>query len=118
MELDEKTTKQLQNRILKMFLEFKKICEDNCLKYYLIGGSCLGVVRHKGFIPWDDIDVGMPREDFTTFCQIAPKYLSQNLFLQTYESDQEYYLGFAKIRDSNTTYIESGVAQLNINHGI
>lgn len=119
MELDKETTKKLQEKILKIFIEFKKICEDNGLKYYLIGGSCLGAVRHKGFIPWDDdIDVGMPREDFTTFCRIAPQFLSQNLFLQTYESDPQYYFEFAKIRDSNTTYLDSGMKQLDINHGI
>ena len=56
--------KELQNKILEIFKEFKKICNENQLKYYAIGGTCIGAIRHKGFIPWDDdLDVAMPIED-------------------------------------------------------
>ena len=54
--------KELEKGILKDFIE---LCEENNLRYFGMGGTCLGAVRHGGYIPWDDdIDVGMPRKDY------------------------------------------------------
>lgn len=59
------TVKEIQLDLLQNFIQ---ICKDNDLRYFLLGGSCLGAVRHKGYIPWDDdIDVGMPRSDYKNF---------------------------------------------------
>lgn len=50
---------------LEILLYFKKFCDENGLLFYLCGGCCIGAIRNKGFIPWDDdIDVFMPREDY------------------------------------------------------
>ena len=104
---------------LEMLMEFVKICDRHNLQYFMLGGSCLGAVRHKGFIPWDDdIDVGMPREDYEKFIEIATKEVPEHMFVQTHESDPEYLLDFAKLRNSNTTFIESAVQKWKINHGI
>ena len=98
---------------------FIGICEKNSLKYYLVFGSCLGAVRHKGLIPWDDdIDVAMPREDYEKFMEIGQEYLPDYYFLQNYKSDPEYLACFAKIRDSRTTFIEQAVKNRIINHGV
>lgn len=63
------------HRILTILLEeFDKVCRDNDLHYYVICGSLIGVVRHKGMIPWDDdIDIAMPRADFKKLRKIARK---------------------------------------------
>lgn len=56
----------------KMMKEFDRVCQKYSLRYYVISGSLIGVVRHHGMIPWDDdMDVGMPREDFEKFKEIA-----------------------------------------------
>ena len=84
--MDNKNSNEIQSVLKKMFFVFVNICEKHQLKYYLIDGSLLGAVRHKGFIPWDDdIDVAMPRPDYEKFCQIADKELPSNIYFVSYE---------------------------------
>ena len=62
---DDETLKHLQKVQLMMLKDFIKICEENDITYFVIGGTLLGTIRHQGFIPWDDdIDVIMYRKDF------------------------------------------------------
>lgn len=105
-----------EKNILRAFI---CACEKCGLKYYLIYGSCLGAVRHKDIIPWDDdIDVAMPREDYEKFMATGQQYLPEYYFLQNYNTDPEYLGCFAKIRDSRTSFIESGVKTRKMNHGV
>ena len=56
---------EMQSKLLDMMKWFHGYCEENGLRYYALGGTALGAVRHGGFIPWDDdLDVGMPRADY------------------------------------------------------
>ncbi len=47
----------LQKWILEIYKEVKKVCNNNGIPYYAIGGTCLGALRHRGFIPWDDSNI-------------------------------------------------------------
>ena len=65
---------ELQKSILKIFKQISKICDDNEIPYFAIGGTCIGAVRHKGFIPWDDdVDVAMPRRDYDRLAALGPQ---------------------------------------------
>ena len=59
---------------LNLLIKFANFCEKENLQYYLAYGTLIGAVRHKGFIPWDnDIDVAMPRPDYTRFLERVQK---------------------------------------------
>jgi lipopolysaccharide cholinephosphotransferase len=64
--------REVQEVLLQMLVAFAGYCDRYGLRYYLVGGTLLGAVRHKGFIPWDDdIDVGMPRPDYERFLSLV-----------------------------------------------
>lgn len=111
--------KQIRNAEIEILDYVVEICEKNNIEYYLDFGTLLGAIRHEGFIPWDDdIDIAMPRKDYEKFLKICQDIKSPMFFLQTYRTDKEYYQNFAKMRNSNTTFIEKNMKHLNFNHGI
>ena len=79
----------------------------------------MGAAKYGGFIPWDDdVDIGMYRDDYEKFCEIAPAQLPSYYFLQTYRTDPAFPAIFAKVRDARTTFIEKSLSELNVNHGV
>lgn len=71
-KMEQASFKEVQSARLRLLCEFKKICEENGLSYFLDSGTLLGAVRHQGFIPWDDdIDVAMPYEDCKRLAEIS-----------------------------------------------
>lgn len=89
---------------LDLLAEFQRVCEKYHLKYYASGGTLLGAVRHKGFIPWDDdIDVEMFREDYNKLCEIGPKEFKKPYVFQNEYTESGSLRGFSKLRNSQTT---------------
>lgn len=102
--------KEIQKKILEIFIEIDKVCITNNLRYFAIGGTCLGAVRHQGFIPWDDdMDIAMPREDYERFKKIASKLLPSNLRIFDYTDGEHFYCKYMKVHDIHTTLIEKGM---------
>lgn len=111
--------RRLQLAELQILKELQRICEAHSLRYYLIGGSAIGAVRHGGFIPWDDdVDVGMPRPDYEKFSALCVNELGEQFFWQTYRTEPQYNGVFGKLRLNNTVYEELPTAHLPIHHGI
>lgn len=94
---------QIQERELKILIEFSKFCKQNKLRYYLAYGTLIGAVRHSGFIPWDDdIDVMMPRPDYEEFLRLTKAGFLNNYKVLSHEHNSNYIYLFAKIIDTNT----------------
>ena len=98
---------KLHSLHLTMALEVKRICEANNIPYFILAGTLLGAVRHKGFIPWDDdLDIGMLRVDYDKFVQIAPQQINSSFFLQNWDTEDRFPFPFSKLRVKDTLMIE------------
>ena len=110
--------KKLQLCQLDILMEIDRVCKENGLEYCLAYGTCIGAIRHKGFIPWDDdIDIFMSAEDFKKFNTLSASF-REPYFLQTRHTDPEYALLITRVRNSNTTLIEETENFRDINHGV
>ena len=108
----EQQDKQLKEVLLYMLDTIDKICRAHNIDYFLDSGTALGAIRHEGFIPWDDdIDIGMMREDYKRFLEIAPHELPSDLVLQNEINEPTYYLFFTKVRKLNTIYSDNNREQ-------
>lgn len=97
----ENVTQFLQEKELNILRELLKICEKYNLKCFMAGGTLLGAIRHKGFIPWDDdIDMGMYRKDYDKLLEIAEKELTYPYKIQTFKNCKEHHYYFAHIVDT------------------
>ena len=117
---NEHTLRRLQLTQVEILDEIVRICDSNNLRYCLIGGTLLGAIRHKGFIPWDDdLDIAMPRKDYDEFNRICiGGGLNEKYYVHNIISDENYWLIFAKIRKKNTLYDEENISHLNVNKEI
>ena len=96
----------LKDRLLTMATMFHDFCLENGIKYYMLGGTMLGAVRHQGFIPWDDdMDFGIMREDYEKLKALRND-LPDGYSLNFCEFDKNFQYGFCKLYDENSTYIE------------
>lgn len=109
--------KELQEVQLNIFKELKRVCDKHHIRYYMACGTCLGAVRHKGFIPWDDdVDCFMYLDDIRRLMKYRDEF-QDGYFLQCKETDPEFQWPIYRLRDSRTTCIEKEEQPLDINHG-
>ena len=113
-EIGIKELKKIEFDILKNVADF---CDQHGLRYYLCGGTLIGSIRHKGFIPWDDdIDIIMPRPDYMKFMKL---YNRENSFYRVHSlvTDPKWYSTFAEVEDTRTVKIYKNFNQEE-NHGV
>ena len=105
--LTDADIRQIQRALLEMLKDFDSFCEKHGLRYVLCGGTALGAVRHKGFIPWDeDVDLAMPRADYDRFEKLFAEEFGAVYHLQSIHSSEVYDLPFMKIRKKGTRFLE------------
>ncbi|ANU63181.1 phosphorylcholine transferase LicD [Muribaculum intestinale] len=104
---DGSPLRQLQIRLLDLLRFFDDFCNEHGIKYWLSSGTCLGAIRHGGFIPWDDdVDVEMLDEDYQKLLYEFGIHSKGNYVIQSQLNDENYIMPFAKLRDLNTVISE------------
>ncbi len=100
-------TVELQKKILEVFIEVKKICDKHNIRYFAVGGTCIGAVRHNGFIPWDDdLDIAVPINDFERLTELCKKELPKPFELFICPDYKHNPNPFIKVHNTQTTFIE------------
>ena len=104
--------------LMDLLTKLDEVCRRHHLRYYLAYGTCIGAIRHKGFIPWDhDIDVLMPIRDAVELTryqdEFGPKY-----FVQSRKTDPNYISIAFKLRNSETAYVWDDYKHMDFNQGI
>ena len=107
MHYPDGALRRLQMAELDIMVEIDRLCRREGLTYFLHSGTCLGAVRHGGFIPWDDdIDIGMPLEDYRRFQRIAPRLLPKGLSVHTCDNTPNFPTFFTKVFKDGTRFID------------
>ena len=120
MKADLTETKKIQARLLEILLYFQQFCEEHDLGFVLAGGTCLGAVRHQGFIPWDDdVDVFMLRDDYERLGPLWERFADTERYACV-RSNEQYNIHHTatEIKDSNTTFINRHSVDSDIHQGL
>lgn len=96
---------ELHKCLLEAMTDFDELCTNHGLKYCLHGGTLLGAIRHRGFIPWDDdVDIVMLRKDYDQFLKVAQNEFKDKYTIQTYKTDKNLITNVAKLRINNSDF--------------
>ena len=117
--MENQSVRNVQEKILEIMKYIDKLCRENGIVYYIMGGTALGAVRHGGFIPWDDdLDIFMTPENYKKFKSVFENENSEKFVLQEWNTTPEF-LEYAKVRMNGTTFIEEHFKnRFDMHHGI
>lgn len=98
----------LQEKIFEIMKAFDRVCRENELHYYMLGGTMLGAIRHKGFIPWDDdADFGLPRKEYEALLELPEESFPEGYRLRHFTKEEGVPYAFIRLEDERTTCVEA-----------
>ena len=104
---------------LTMVRKVLEVCKRHNLKIWADGGTLLGTIRHRGYIPWDDdIDLFMPREDYDRLVALAPREFAKPVFFQCASTERLYPRGHAQVRYEGTAAVTRGTVDTPFDQSI
>lgn len=104
MSLEDR--KKYNAKLIGILKKIMEICEENDIRWFVGYGGCIGAIRHKGCIPWDDdLDVCMPRPDYDRFIEICKKTDLGNYELASINETSGYFEYFVRFFDKNSTIL-------------
>lgn len=110
---DNSELSELHRVIANIAAIFDDICTRHKLRYYMVGGTMLGAVRHHGFIPWDDdMDVAMPRPDYERFMSVVRAELPVGYDFLNYKQSPGYKRYFSRIVDTRVRVINASNSEV------
>ena len=109
----------MHTELYEILAEIDRVCKKHNIPYFIQGGSAIGAFYNKGVVPWDDdVDVGMTRENYNRFLDLAPAELDSRYFLEWFGTESNTPFYFAKIKKNNTLFVEQIWRNMDIHHGI
>ena len=121
--MDKKYTPEelelLHNELYEILNVIIQICKKHHIPYFAIGGTAIGALYDEAILPWDDdVDIGMKREDYNRFLEVAPKELGPSYFLSWIKTDEHSPYYFAKVKKNNTLFVEQMFRNVPMHPGI
>ena len=118
--ISEKELKQIQTIQQDLIQEVDRICKKNKIHYNMVGGTMLGAIRHKGYIPWDDdADIGFLRTEYEKFRKACETDLNhEKYYMQDLRDTEGYRWGYGKLRRKDTEFIRLGQEFMPYEQGI
>lgn len=110
---------QLHAELYDILGETIRVCRKHNIPYFIIGGTAIGALYDQAILPWDDdIDIGMTRENYNRFLEIAPGELDDSYFLSWIKTDPHTPYYFAKVKKNNTLFVEEMFKEVPMHTGI
>lgn len=108
---------EIQSKILEIYIEIKRVCDQNNIRFFAIGGTAIGAERHNGFIPWDDdLDIAIPNTDYARFLDHCAKELPSYLKIFDYHDSKHSLIFWNKVHDNRTAFLEKSTLKYDDYH--